>query len=121
MRRPPVSCKLPGRIGDSAVFGAGTFADDTSCAISCTGTGESFIRSVFGQAVHGRMVWGGMALDAACKAALDDVRRLGGTGGCIAIGRDGAISLPFNAGVLYRARASADGVVQVAIRRDDAA
>lgn len=113
--------KLPGRIGDSAVFGAGTFADDTSCAISCTGTGESFIRSVFGQAVHGRMVWGGMTLDAACAAALEDVRRLGGTGGCIAIGRDGAISLPFNAGVLYRAWASADGVVQVAIRRDDAA
>ena len=113
--------KLPGRIGDTAVFGAGTFADDGSCALSCTGTGESFIRSAFGQAVHGRLVWGGMPLDAACAAALDDVRRLGGTGGCIAIGRDGTISLSFNAGVLYRAWASADRVVRVAIRRDDAA
>lgn len=112
--------KLPGRIGDTAIFGAGTFADDQSCAISCTGTGESFIRAVFGQAVHGRMVWGGQSLDDACRAALDEVRRLGGTGGCIAISRDGAISLPFNAGVLYRAWCTADGALRVAIRRDDA-
>lgn len=113
--------KLPGRIGDTALFGAGTFADDASCAISCTGTGESFIRAAFGQAVHGRMLWGGMTLDDACAAALDDVRRLHGTGGCIAIDRHGNISLPFNAGVLYRAWVSADSLVRVAVRRDDAA
>ncbi len=112
--------KLPGRIGDTAIFAAGTFADDTSCALSCTGTGEAFIRAAFGQAVHGRMVWGGMSLDDATQAALDDVRRHHGRGGCIAIGRDGALTLPFNAGVLYRAWAGSDGRIRVAIRRDDA-
>jgi len=110
--------KLPGRIGDTAVFGAGTFADDASCAVSCTGTGEAFIRAAFGQAVHGRMVWGGLTLDAACAATLDDVRRHGGVGGCIAIGRDGRICLPFNSGVLFRAWAAADAVIQVAVRRE---
>lgn len=111
--------KLPGRVGDSAVFGAGTFADDASCAVSCTGTGEAFIRAVFGHAVHMRLL-AGSSLDAACEATLADVRRYGGVGGCIAISRDGELTLPFNAGVLYRAWSDASGRVQVAIRRDDA-
>ena len=112
--------KLPGRVGDSAVFGAGTFADDISCAISCTGTGEAFIRAAFGQNVHGRVVFGGQSIEQACAAALDDVRRANGVGGCIAIGRDGTISLPFNSGVLYRAWVDQAGIAKVAIRRDDA-
>lgn len=113
--------KLPGRIGDTAVFGAGTFADDSSCAVSCTGTGESFIRAAFGQAVHGRMRWGGMSLADACQAALDDVRQLGGVGGCIAIDRDGTTCLPFNSGVLFRAWWSADGgAISTAVWRDAA-
>lgn len=114
--------KRPGRIGDTALFGAGTFADDGSCAISCTGTGESFIRAAFGQAVHGRMVWGGLSLEAACTAALDDVRRLGGVGGCIAIDRDGRLCLPFNAGVLFRAWwAGGETAVQTAVWREPSA
>lgn len=111
--------KLPGRIGDSAVFGAGTFADDASCAVSCTGTGESFIRALFGHAVHGQLL-AGRSLASACDAALADVRRYQGVGGCIAIGRDGALVTPFNAGVLYRAWFDETGVINVAIRRDDA-
>lgn len=114
--------KRPGRIGDTALFGAGTFADDGSCAISCTGTGESFIRAAFGQAVHGRMVWGGLSLEAACAAALDDVRRLGGVGGCIAIDRDGRLCLPFNAGVLFRAWWNGGATaVQTAVWREPSA
>lgn len=114
--------KRPGRIGDTALFGAGTFADDGSCAISCTGTGESFIRAAFGQAVHGRMVWGGLSLEAACAAALDDVRRLGGVGGCIAIDRDGRLCLPFNAGVLFRAWwTGGETAVQTAVWREPSA
>lgn len=112
--------KLPGRIGDTAVFGAGTFADDRSCALSCTGTGESFIRAAFGQAVHGRMIWGGWSLAAACQASLDDVHRHRGRGGCIAIAANGDMSLPFNASVLYRAWTAPDGRIVVAIGRDDA-
>lgn len=111
--------KLPGRIGDSAVFGAGTFADDLSCAVSCTGTGEAFIRALFGHAVHAQLL-AGRSLASACDAALADVRRYNGVGGCIAISRDGALAMPFNAGVLYRAWLDGHGSAKVAIRRDDA-
>lgn len=116
-----LSNKRPGRVGDSALFGAGTFADDASCAISCTGTGEAFIRAAFGAAVHGRMVWGGLDLASACSSALDDVRRVGGSGGCIAIDRDGALALPFTTGVLYRAWWDGRGPLRVAVRAGDAA
>lgn len=107
--------KLPGRIGDTPVIGAGTFADDESCAISCTGTGEAFIRVGFGNAVHARMAWCGHSLIAATQEALDQVRRYGGTGGCIAIDRDGNLALPFNSQCLYRGWVGADGVVRVAV------
>lgn len=111
--------KLPGRIGDSAVFGAGTFADDRSCAVSCTGTGEAFIRALFGHAVHAQLL-AGRSLASACDTALADVRRYNGIGGCIAIGRDGTLAMPFNAGVLYRAWLDEQGRPTVAIRREDA-
>lgn len=111
--------KLPGRIGDSAVFGAGTFADDRSVALSCTGSGESFIRAVFGHAVHARLL-GGQRLAAACADALAEVRGYGGSGGCIAISCHGERVLAFNSGVMYRAWLDDDGAIRVAIAPDQA-
>jgi L-asparaginase / beta-aspartyl-peptidase len=111
--------KLPGRIGDTPVIGVGTFADDSSCAISCTGTGEAFIRAGFANAVHARIAWNDWTLTAACDAALEAVKRYEGRGGCIAIGRDGAIVTAFNSQCLYRAWVGADGVLQVAILAED--
>lgn len=113
--------KLPGRIGDTPVIGVGTFADDGSCAISCTGTGEAFIRAGFANAVHARMTLGGWSLQAACEEALADVARYQGLGGCIAIDRAGQIVTPFNSQALYRAWIGADGRVQVGILGDPAA
>jgi beta-aspartyl-peptidase (threonine type) len=113
-----LSNKLPGRIGDSAVFGAGTFADDASLAVSCTGTGEAFIRAVFGHAVHARLL-AGERLAPACEAVLAELRRYGGSGGCIAISRRGELALPFSTGVMYRAWSDEQGRIRVAIRRDD--
>jgi beta-aspartyl-peptidase (threonine type) len=110
-----LSNKLPGRVGDTPVIGAGTFADDRSAAVSCTGTGESFIRSGFGHAVHARIAWCGWTLDRACAEALDSVAHYHGRGGCIAIDAQGNIALPFNARSMYRAWVEADGVVRVAI------
>jgi beta-aspartyl-peptidase (threonine type) len=107
--------KLPGRVGDTPVIGAGTFADDDSVAISCTGTGESFIRSGFGHAVHARLAWCGWDLQRACAEALDRVAQYHGRGGCIAIDRQGQIALPFNSRSMYRAWVEADGRVRVAI------
>ncbi|MDB5986128.1 MAG: isoaspartyl peptidase/L-asparaginase [Nevskia sp.] len=112
--------KLPGRIGDTPLIGVGTFADDRSCAISCTGTGEAFIKAGFAQAIHARMAWHDWDLQRACSEALASVQGYGGRGGCIAIARDGSLQLPFNSNAMYRAWSAADGRVHVAVRADDA-
>lgn len=107
--------KHPGRVGDSAVVGAGTFADDASVALSCTGTGEAFIRAGFGHHVHARLLYSGWSLAEACAEALQQVRRYQGRGGCIAISREGQIALPFNSKVMFRAWLEDDGEVSVAV------
>ena len=112
--------KLPGRIGDTPLIGVGTFADDESCAISCTGTGEAFIKAGFAQAVHARMVLSDFSVHRACAEALLSVRRYGGRGGCIAIGRDGHVELPFNSNAMFRAWLDELGQIRVAVRDDDA-
>lgn len=112
--------KHPGRVGDTPIIGAGTFADDRSAAISCTGTGECFIRSGFGFEVHARMSYCNWALDRACREGLDDVRRRGGRGGCIAIDLEGNLVLPFNSTAMYRAWMGANGNIHVGVGPDDA-
>lgn len=107
--------KHPGRIGDTPLVGVGTFADDQSVALSCTGTGESFIKACFGHEVHARMRYAGWPVAQATQHALDEVRRYGGRGGCIAIDREGRITMPFNSYVMYRAWVDVDGTVQVGI------
>lgn len=107
--------KRPGRIGDTPLVGVGTFADDGSVALSCTGTGESFIKACFGHEVHARMSYAGWDVAQATQHTLDEVRRYGGRGGCIAIDHSGVIVMPFNSYAMYRAWVAADGAVQVGI------
>jgi beta-aspartyl-peptidase (threonine type) len=107
--------KHPGRIGDTPVIGAGTWADDCSAAISCTGTGESFIRACFGHHVHARMLFSGWDVARACAEGLDEVKRFNGRGGCIAIDRDGNVVLPFNSRQMFRAWIGEDGTVMVGV------
>lgn len=107
--------KYAGRIGDTPLIGAGTYADNRSLAISCTGTGECFIRANFAYQVHARMLHGGSTLGQACADTLQDVSSLGGRGGCIAIDRAGNMALPYNASVMYRAWLDDTGAVHVAI------
>ena len=111
--------KHPGRVGDTPLIGAGTWAEDQSCAVSATGHGEFFMRSALAHDVHARMVYGQAGLDAACAGALGRVDELGGTGGLIAIGRDGEIALSFNSEGMYRAWVGDDGVLRVAIYNAD--
>jgi beta-aspartyl-peptidase (threonine type) len=110
--------KHPGRIGDTPIVGAGTFADDSSAALSCTGTGEAFIRAGFGFHVHARLAYSGFALEQACLEALEQVRRYQGRGGCIAIDRAGNVALPYTSKVMFRAWVGADEKVQVAVGKD---
>ena len=111
--------KHPGRIGDTPMIGMGTFADDRTVALSCTGTGESFIKACFGHEVHARMAYSGWDVAKATQHTLDEVLHYRGRGGCIAIDHRGEITTPFNSYVMYRAWVAADGVVRVGIERED--
>src|SRR4029078_1635215 len=88
--------KMPGRIGDTPVIGAGTYANNQTCAVSCTGDGEYFIRTAAAHELSALMEYRGMKLQEAAQTALDTVRKIGGEGGLIAIDRNGEIALPFN-------------------------
>jgi L-asparaginase / beta-aspartyl-peptidase len=94
--------KRPGRVGDTPVIGAGTYANNATCAVSATGDGEYFIRATVGRDVSALMEYRGMPLKDAGQATLDKVAKLGGTGGLIAIDRQGNITLPFNTAGMYR-------------------
>ncbi|MGE0422264.1 MAG: isoaspartyl peptidase/L-asparaginase family protein [Reyranellaceae bacterium] len=107
--------KLPGRVGDTPLVGAGTYANDATLAYSGTGRGEIFIRTVLGHELHARMAYKGESLAVACDAMVfGDLKRLGGGAGLIAVGRDGAVALPFNTAGMYRGVASeAEGWVSI--------
>jgi L-asparaginase / beta-aspartyl-peptidase len=101
--------KRPGRVGDTPVIGAGTYANNATCAVSATGDGEYFIRATVGHDVSALMEYRGMSLKEAAQTALEKVARLGGTGGLIAIDRKGNIALPFNTSGMYRGYVDPNG------------
>jgi L-asparaginase / beta-aspartyl-peptidase len=111
--------KLPGRVGDSAVIGAGTWADDATCAVSGTGHGEAFLRCALAHEIDALLRHLGIPLDAACAAALARVAALGSAGGCIALGRDGDPVLRFQTAGMARGWVDAGGRVRVAIFADE--
>jgi beta-aspartyl-peptidase (threonine type) len=100
--------KLPGRVGDSPIVGAGTYADAT-CAVSGTGLGEAFMRTVLAHDVAARMRYRGDTLAQAAAAALRGVRAIGGDGGLVAVDRRGNIAMPFNSEGMYRASIDRNG------------
>src|SRR4029077_9040589 len=94
--------KLPGRVGDTPIIGAGTYADNASCAVSATGDGEFFIRFGVAHEVAARIVHRRDSLDEAARAGIDGLGGIGGWGGLVAVGRDGELALPFNSSGMYR-------------------
>ncbi len=109
--------KKAGRIGDSPIIGAGTYANNASCAISATGDGEYFIRSVVAHDIAALMEYRAMPLAQAAQEVLDKVAKLGGTGGLIAIDRKGNITQPFNTSGMYRGSIDEAGKSDIAIYR----
>ena len=105
--------KLPGRVGDTPVVGAGVWADD-QVAVSSTGTGEFFLRTAAAVQVAHRLRWAGQELSAAAQAVIDSVGALGGDGGLIAISRKGEIATPYNSGGMKRAALHPDGRIESA-------
>ena len=108
--------KAPGRVGDSPVIGAGTWADNETCAVSGTGHGEIFIRYAAGHEISSRMRHAGQSLNEASRAVVMDLLApAGGSGGIIAVDRTGAVSLPFNCAGMYRGVVRGNGALLTAI------
>jgi isoaspartyl peptidase/L-asparaginase-like protein (Ntn-hydrolase superfamily) len=110
--------QLRGRVGDSAIFGAGTWADDATCALSGTGHGEGFIRCALAHEVDSLVRQRAMPIAAACDAALARLAALGSRGGCIALDRDGNLAARFNTKGMIRGWLDATGATVVAIGAD---
>lgn len=106
--------KRPGRVGDTALLGHGTWADER-VALSCTGVGEAFILAGGAADVAARVRYGGMALSAACGAMLARVKALGGDGGIIALDADGNHAMDWNSHGMKRARCRVGEPAEVAI------
>jgi L-asparaginase / beta-aspartyl-peptidase len=114
------TAKRWGRVGDSPVIGAGTYASNRSCAVSATGTGEYFIRLTVARSICALVELKGMRLQAAADQVVQkELAALGGDGGVIAVAPDGQMAWSFNTSGMYRARI-ADGVpLSVGIYKDD--
>jgi L-asparaginase / beta-aspartyl-peptidase len=108
--------KRYGRIGDAPIIGAGTYANNATCAISCTGWGEFYIRLVLAKTISDKMEFGKASLkDAANDMVMKKLPELGGDGGLIAVDKDGNISMPFNTSGMYRGYIDANGKMIVEI------
>lgn len=105
-----------GRIGDAPVIGAGTYANNATCAISCTGWGEFFIRLCMAKSVSDLMEYKGLTLEkAAAEMIMQKLPALGGDGGLIAIDKEGNIAMPFNTAGMYRGSVTESREVKVEI------
>ena len=108
--------KKHGRVGDTPMIGAGTYANNNTCAVSCTGHGELFIRSVVAYDISCLIEYKGFTLKQACDLVVQDkLVKIGGEGGLIALDKNGNIELPFNSEGMYRAKKSSDTDMYIGI------
>ncbi len=104
-----------GRVGDSPIVGAGTYANNNTCAISCTGHGEFFLRAVVAYDVSCLMEYKGLSLQEACKTVVKDkLVKMGGEGGLIAVDSNGNYDMCFNSAGMYRGIRNSEGKEEVA-------
>ncbi len=109
-----------GRVGDAPIIGAGTYADNETCGVSATGHGEYFIRGVVAHDVASMMRYGGLSLKEAANAVvMGRLDALGGTGGIIALDREGNVAMPFNTPGMYRGYIDEAGKVTVHIYKGE--
>jgi L-asparaginase / beta-aspartyl-peptidase len=108
-----------GRVGDSPLIGAGTYADDRAAAVSCTGAGEFFIRLGVAHELAARVRLAGMTIEDAADGLIDDLGALGGKGGLIVVAPDGSGGWAFNTPGMYRAMQTHDSELEIAIYGDE--
>jgi len=104
-----------GRVGDSPLIGAGTYADDRAAAVSCTGSGEVFIRLGVAHEICARVRLAGWSIEDAADTLIDELGDLGGKGGVIVVSPDGSGGWAFNTKAMYRAMATHDSPPEIAI------
>ncbi len=111
--------KRHGRVGDTPIIGAGTYADNAVCAVSATGHGEYFIRAAVAHDICARVAYGGLTLAAAADAVvLDRLQKMGGEGGIIAIDAQGGVVTSFNSEGMFRGARTSGGTREISIYRD---
>jgi beta-aspartyl-peptidase (threonine type) len=110
-----ITNKKYGRVGDSPVIGSGTYANNNTCAISCTGNGEQFIRSVTAYDISCLIEYKGLSLQEACAFAMERLQKIKGSGGLIALDQHGNIEMPFNTEGMYRACACWNKEIEINI------
>jgi len=103
------------RVGDSPIIGAGTFADNATCGVSCTGHGEYFIRNVVAYDVSAIMSYKEATVEQAANEVIQKQTDFGGSGGVIALDKDGNVAMPFNTAGMYRAYIKKDGAIYIGI------
>lgn len=112
-----------GRVGDSPIIGAGTYADNATCAVSATGHGEYFIRAAVTHDISARMKYGGMSLQEAARSIImDELPKMepnGGSGGVIALDHEGNIAMPFNTPGMYRGYIDTEGNMVIRFFREE--
>jgi L-asparaginase / beta-aspartyl-peptidase len=107
--------KMPGRVGDSPIVGAGTYAHNAACAVSATGHGEMFVRHGVAFEIAARIRHARRPLDDVARAVIDELGEFGGRGGVIAVDRSGRVALPFNTAGMYRGYVLDAGKIYTAI------
>ncbi len=107
--------KKYGRVGDSPLIGAGTYANNSTVAVSCTGWGEFYIRNVVAYDLSAQMEYKGVTVTEAGARVIQKVGKLGGDGGLIALDKDGNMAMPFNTEGMYRGCVTRDGKIEVYI------
>ena len=106
-----------GRVGDTPIVGAGTYADNQTCAVSCTGHGEYFMLTAAAYDVAARMKYKGASLIEAANETIEHLRLIGGEGGLIAVDDFGNLALPFNSEGMYRAFITSDSEISIEVYR----
>lgn len=107
--------KKYGRVGDAPIIGAGTYANNATAGISCTGWGEYYIRNVVAYDISAMMEYKNMTVAAAAKAAIEKVGDMGGDGGLIALDKKGNVTMAFNTEGMYRGTITENGIIEVLI------
>lgn len=111
--------KMHGRVGDSPIIGAGTYANNASCAVSATGHGEYFIRATVARNICALMEYAGQSLeDAANRVVMEELVVMGGDGGIIAVDKDGAMVMTFNTPGMFRGKVSSSEPATTGIYKD---